>query len=49
MLVSFRVKNFRSFVDRALYLRCEEGQGGEWEDRAFFLQYDLRFGVGESK
>ena len=44
MLVSFRVNNFRSFVDKALELRCEEGQGGEWEDRAFFLQYDLRFG-----
>lgn len=49
MLVSFRVRNFQLFVDRALYLRCAEGQGGEREDRAFFLQYDLRFGVGESK
>lgn len=27
MLVSFRVKNFRSFVDKALELRCEEGKG----------------------
>lgn len=49
MLVSFRVMNFQSFVDKALELCCEEGQGGEWEDRAFFLQYDLRFGVGGSK
>lgn len=29
MLVSFRVKNFRSFVDKALELRCEEGTGRE--------------------
>lgn len=49
MLVSFRVKNFRSFVDRALYLRCVEEQGGEWENRAFFLQYDLRFGGGREQ
>lgn len=50
MLVSLRVKIFCvSIADRVLDLRCEEGQGGEWEDCAFFLQYDLRFGVGESK
>lgn len=32
MLVSFRVKNFRSFVDEALELRCAEGRGVEAGD-----------------
>lgn len=29
MFVSFRVRNFRSFVDETLELRCEEGRGCE--------------------
>lgn len=38
MLVSFRVKNFKSIVDRTLDLRCAEGTGSEAELR--YLQDD---------